>query len=977
MLSNSILIGSTLIFFGLIAATLTLLEKSPQVRSFTRRPIAYYLSLGIIGSTWTYYGFAGLIHNLGIEAFSYFIGISAMFLAAPLLLLPLIRLCRQYQLNNLADLMSFRFRSPSAGLITSILLTLSALPFYAAQFHTLDIAAQILNSNSSDQTFFITLFVLLCTVLSVHIINKRGRGTQRHQNLIAIVGVSTFIKLAVTLFLGVIATWGVFGGFENMQMWLASQPDTLTAFYQPSGTPPERVLILIFFASIVGMPHIFHMVFAGSPSLKSFDNARWGVPLLLLIMALPTLPIYLASQSMQSPLPNEFLILSIAYELNSPLLAVFTFIGGLAATCSIIVVLNLAISNMLINHLILPQTPLNPNQNIYRQLIKIRRAVVIALSCLGLMIYWAIKQSNSVFSFAMLSFSATLQFLPGIIALLYWQRATRDGFIAGLVIGSALWTLFLFFPDILNKGLNQDISIFRLSFSAQSNLWSISAAIALIANTTALLLVSWLSSMRREEFVNALSCVINSNNNELKRQYAINTPEEIVARLSPLLGESAASTEVKRATKALKYPWSTLNEEKLNRLISNVETNLHDLLGPAIAHQTMNSAFPESYTSGNDIVYLEDRLDAYQSQLLGVAGELKSVRQNYQAILLGLPIGAITHTNEGKIISWNLAMSQITAIKMEHALDKYLHQLPTPWGELLASLNEEVSTHHNRRCIETQQGKRWLNLHTSSTFESEDTKREHFILIEDYTDTQILEQELIHSERLASIGRLAAGVAHEIGNPVTGIACLAQNLSYEKDDVHSVAMTADEILNQTKRINTIVRSLMNFAHGETYAGSEDSNAIANIAHCCDEAVKLLELNKAEKTIHFINQVQTSDEVQIDEQRLIQLFINILENARDASKNDAEVLISCQANKGMMDIYIEDSGEGIAKEHIEKIFEPFFTTKDAGSGTGLGLALVYAIVDQHKGNISVTSPLENGKNGALFKVSLPIASRENQ
>jgi signal transduction histidine kinase/Na+/proline symporter len=969
MLSSLSLIITTLVFFGCLYGMIELVKRSKRVRTFTKMPLAYYLSLGIIGSAWTYYSFIGLSREFGINSFSYFLGISTMFLAAPLLLQPLLEICRKHQLNSLPDLMSFRFRSPFAGSVTGALLIITVLPFYAVQLHSVADANSLL-SNITDQSqyIFVSLFALLCTLLTLNIIGERVRGAQRHQNLIAIIGLSTLIKLAAAMTLGLVAIYGIFGDFSAMQQWLAQHPSVLNNFYTPDTTAPQRVMLLIFFASIIGMPHIFHMIFAGSPSARNFENARWGVPLLLLIMALPIIPMMWASYASPLELPNDYLILNIAYIVDSPFLAIITHIGGLAAACGIVIILNLALSTILINHVILPMTPLDPTQNIYGQLVKIRRAVIIGLAVIGLAIHMLLNESNQILPFAMLSFSASLQFLPGCIALIYWRGATRNGYISGVIAGFFVWCIFIAFPESILHILNQSENVVHLSFETKANIWSISAAISLIINIVFLLLVSWLSDVRREDREGAIACVLNAPQLGSSRHYTLNTPEEITQRLAPFLGDTAAKNEVSKSVLTLNLPWSTLDDDQTNDLVNNIESNLYELLGPAIAHHTMNSAFPESHTNDSEIVYLEDKLETYQSKLHGVADELKSVRQHYQQILLGLPVGALTFTKQGIIISWNTAMTDITGIDVGAALNNNLKNLTPPWGNIFTAYIASNTAQHNRLDVKTDKGVQWLNIHTSVGSKN----NESFILVEDITETQLLEHELIHSERLASIGRLAAGVAHEIGNPVTGIACLAQNLEYDKDNTQAVTDTAEEIINQTKRINTIIRSLMNFAHGETYAGNIDEHAQANVVHCCDEAIKLLQLNKDKTEVIFQNLTDCQSRVNIDEQRLIQLFINLLENARDASKAGDIINVRCAINGSMLDIYVEDHGAGIPNDHLEKIFEPFFTTKDAGSGTGLGLALVYSIIEQHNGNISVTSPLIGQNFGTEFKISLPIS-----
>ncbi|MDE0931000.1 MAG: HAMP domain-containing sensor histidine kinase, partial [Halioglobus sp.] len=230
------------------------------------------------------------------------------------------------------------------------------------------------------------------------------------------------------------------------------------------------------------------------------------------------------------------------------------------------------------------------------------------------------------------------------------------------------------------------------------------------------------------------------------------------------------------------------------------------------------------------------------------------------------------------------------------------------------------------------------------------------IMVEDITDIELLEEELLQNERLASIGRLAAGVAHEIGNPVTGIACLAQNLEYESDP-KEIRTMAQDILKQTSRVTRIVESLMNFSHTGSYL-EKTKLAPANLADCVDEAIHLLALDREAKPVQFDNQCDRELLVLADSQRLLQVFINLLGNARDACDNNGEVHIraSASASGDQVQIDVEDNGSGIPPALQAQVFEPFFTTKDPGVGTGLGLALVFSIMDDMNGKIHLTSPV---------------------
>ncbi len=351
-------------------------------------------------------------------------------------------------------------------------------------------------------------------------------------------------------------------------------------------------------------------------------------------------------------------------------------------------------------------------------------------------------------------------------------------------------------------------------------------------------------------------------------------------------------------------------------------------------------------------------------------------RRQYQETLRDLPIGVFLLRGNGKIQMWNRSMGEVTGIRADDAVGIELTGIPSPWNAILGDFVASPLDNDPRVHLPDPHGPgRWIGLHKAAVNSPWRRSRDQVIVVEDLTDYEMLEQELMHSERLASIGRLAAGVAHEIGNPVTGISSLAQNLAYE-EDVQAVQEAAADILLQTERVSRIVESLVNFSHtGKDVASSEELKAL-NVADCVDEAIHLLQLDHTAKPVDFINECDREHLVRADSQRLLQVFINLLGNARDASDNNGQIEVSSEREGEATTVTVTDHGSGIPLEIQGQVFEPFFTTKEPGQGTGLGLSLVYSILDNMDGRIQLQSPLENGP-GSRFTLSLNSASYDEE
>jgi signal transduction histidine kinase len=267
------------------------------------------------------------------------------------------------------------------------------------------------------------------------------------------------------------------------------------------------------------------------------------------------------------------------------------------------------------------------------------------------------------------------------------------------------------------------------------------------------------------------------------------------------------------------------------------------------------------------------------------------------------------------------------------------------------------------------QSSRWVIAHASA---APGTAGQRAILLEDISDYQRLQDELLHRERLASIGRLAAGVAHEIGNPITGIACLAQNLG-ALEAGEEVSQSAEEILKQSRRVSRIVNSLLQFSHG---GGVEQRVELipCNVADCIDEAIHLLSLDKRADEITLENCCDRELLVTADKQLLLQVFVNLLDNALAAAPRNTVITAHAETAADQVRICVDNEGTAIHPEVLARVFEPFFTTRDIGEGTGLGLPLVKGMVEDMRGSVALQSPRPAPLNdGTRAMVTLPRGS----
>jgi PAS domain S-box-containing protein len=245
----------------------------------------------------------------------------------------------------------------------------------------------------------------------------------------------------------------------------------------------------------------------------------------------------------------------------------------------------------------------------------------------------------------------------------------------------------------------------------------------------------------------------------------------------------------------------------------------------------------------------------------------------------------------------------------------------------------------------------------------------YFGIHRDLSEKRTLERQLVHTQKMESIGTLAAGIAHEVGNPLASISALVQ-VAQRSTEEPFVKEKLSLVKSQITRISKIIRDLVDFSRPSNYElHLTDLNLIIN------EAVEITKVGTKAKGIEFITELSqkipllplVSDQIQ-------QVFVNILLNAVDAiiekgelTKNEY-IRVTSSSDDDHVKVIFSDTGKGIREENLQKIFEPFFTTKTEGRGTGLGLWVSYGIVKSFQGEIKLKSELNKGTS---FIITLPI------
>jgi len=354
--------------------------------------------------------------------------------------------------------------------------------------------------------------------------------------------------------------------------------------------------------------------------------------------------------------------------------------------------------------------------------------------------------------------------------------------------------------------------------------------------------------------------------------------------------------------------------------------------------------------------------------------QLKTYNEN---IVQSIKVGVMVVDTDGRVRSWNRSMEGTLGMRADEAIRKNVDELfpPTFASALQQARNriehgDELLASAYRVALRTRDGAdRVVNLSVAPML-GERGHQPTVVIVDDVTDATEMESQLRQSDRLASVGLLAAGVAHEVNTPLAGISSYVQMMQRKMPDSDPRRPILEKIEKQTFRASAIVNNLLNFSRQQASDMQPvDVNAVV------EETLTLAELPLSKRKVRVGTELaEVLEPVWGDSGKLQQVLMNLVLNARDSMPDGGDINIRTAQKNGEVILEVADTGSGIPKEQINKIYDPFFTTKGTGKGTGLGLSVTYGIVQEHRGTITVDS--ETG-NGTVFRVALPAAAQGRQ
>lgn len=889
----------------------------------------------------------------------------------------IVYISKENRITTISDFIASRYGN---SLFLSALVTFVAVigitPYLGLQLKAIMTTFSVLAGKPEGSHFAGWFIALLLGVFAVFFGARKIDVSERHGGLVFAVAFESAIKLIAFMAVGYLVTFGLFNGFNDIFDKIHhSQFSRLMALGEESSVSFMEWTSLTFLSmmAIMFLPRQFHVSVVENSSYEHIKKAMWLFPLYLFLMNIFVLPIAYGGLLLGEPQQNaDYFVLSIPLNQGLPLLALLAFIGGFSAATAMIIVESIALSNMVMNSFVMPAVwSLNAMKGFYMMILNTRRIIIIGLVFLGYAFAVYVGDFYSLVDIGLKSFEAVTIFAPAFLLGMYWKRGNKKGAIAGILAGFGVWMYTLMIPALMRAGIIAKYGFLEYVFSSTFlnptslfglkglDRWSHSLFWGLLLNLFFYVTFSIFTRQSDAETKQTIIFVDTYSPLQLALSDQPKSIGEIESLLKEYMGDEATYV-VNRFLNKNRVTREDMNVEWLIKLRGDAEKALSGVLGPSISNLIFRDktvlTHDEKKQISDSVRKISSSLMLSRQELAEKNRQLALLKEFSENIIESMPLGVATLDELLRVKYWNQTMKKITGIAAMEALNMQA-------DHLLKCLDVNLFVPEIRegeficKKILKDEPQLTLKLYLSKLAGNQ---KGYVLVMEDITEKKKIEEELFRTTKHASIGRLAAGVSHEIGNPLASISSLVQELLSE--DISSFASDSLGTINlHINRIARIVRSLGDFAR--LYPTQKLSTSLEDILN---NTLELVRYDKNFKKIEIITDIQEISPVTVNPDEMQQVFLNLMLNARDAMPDGGKLTISIKNNNDYAEAIFTDTGRGVDHENRDKLFDPFFTTKGPTKGTGLGLSICYSIIKDHGGSIDIAS-VEGGGTSFIIKI----------
>ena len=447
-------------------------QRQKAGRSITANPAVYALSIAVYATSWTFYGSVGKAATTGIDFLPIYLGPTLTAFTWWFLLKKIVRISKDNNITSIADFISSRYGSSQwLGAIITLITLMGIMPYIALQLRAVATSFTIITGYhdfhiefmekvyipSPHPGFFTALLLALFSVLfgARHLVSA-----ERHDGLVAAIAMESIVKLLAMLTVGTFITWFVFDGMADIFTRMHQKdPALLARLTTLDGTGDNSYasmfsLLTLSMSAVMLLPRQFQVMVLENAHESHLNTASWRFPAYMFLMNLFVMPIALAGILLNgSSAGADYFVLTLPMQQGYPWLALVAFLGGFSASAGMVMVESIAVSTMLLNHVLMPVVVrFTPRGWFPLLLINLKRLGIVLVILLGYLYQSIVGESYMLANMGLISFSAAVQFAPALIGGLYWPRGNKAGAITGLLLGFAVWFYTLLFPSLVQAG---------------------------------------------------------------------------------------------------------------------------------------------------------------------------------------------------------------------------------------------------------------------------------------------------------------------------------------------------------------------------------------------------------------------------------------------------------------------------------------------------------------------------------------------
>lgn len=978
------------------------------------KPWVYSLALAVYATSWTFFGAVGRAAATGWDFLPIYLGPMLVFMFGSGLIRRIILASKRNNITSIADFIAARYgRHHGLAMLVTLIAALGVLPYIALQLKAVAFSIEVLAPAQSGAAVANNALIIaaLLAVFAILFGTRQVVSTEKHHGMVLAIAFESLIKLVAFIAVGLYAVYGLYDGFGDAYASALALPQVINPPSEPSWIAGFFTQTLLAMAAIICLPRQFHVGVVENTTVEDLRTARWLFPAYLALISLFVLPIAAAGLS---KLPH---VLPDTYVLALPLadgqlgLALAAYIGGFSAATGMVIVETIALSTMICNELLLPLLLRTPQFRLAQQqdlgaLIKlIRRGVIVLIIGLAYVYYRMFTGPGSLSSIGLLSFSAVLQFAPGVIGGVLWRRASYRGATTGLAVGFAVWFYTLLLPTLLTAVQGSEwlaqgpfgiewlkpqalFGLSGLDLVTHATLFSLTTNLACYIGGSLLVPAGLRERLQASRFVGEPETAPEQGGDEVRISATVGDLQELMQRfLGKDSAQSALADFCAQKERSLPKP----NDRAEPELVRYTERLLAGALGASSARLLLSNTLRGQDMQLEDVMRLLDdtsHVIQFNRELLratlehmsqGVSvvdADLRLVAWNHrymkffdyppELITVGRPIGDLMRYNADRGLLGGGDLEKLIARRMEHmrAGHAYTHERelpdgtvieirgnPMPGGGFVTSYSDVTAYKQAQRELEN----------VAATLETRVNQR-----------TRELEGAKRETEKtMEAKTRFLATASHDLVQPLNAARLFISSLDHQTLPGQASGVIA-QVENSLTSAESLIAGLLDISRLDANA-QEIKAEHFEISRILDPLAAEFSALARRHGLQ-LSQVPSHQIVHTDPQLLRRVIQNFLSNATRYTPR-GRILLGCRRLPAALRIEVWDTGPGIPQDKQKEIFEEFrrLRVNDAHGerGLGLGLAIADRIARMLDAPITLRSWLGRG---SVFAITVPLGNR---